>query len=131
MKKVTTAIALAASVVMASQAYAKRPHFEAPSEEQMAEMITVQQEAVDELDLRPAVAEQVKTLIAESSEKRIELQTSFQEQREALKEEYDASLSELLTEDEIDELKSAMRSSMKEKFAAERGERKFRKDKGE
>lgn len=116
MKKITTAIAMAASLFVATGVIAKGKHDRMPSEEQVAEMVSKQQEAVDELGLLPAVAEQVKTLIADSAEKRYELHSTFRAQNEALREEYDASLSELLTEDEIDALKSAMRPSKRDKF---------------
>ncbi len=120
MKKITTAIAITATLFVTADALAKGKRDRVISEEQMAVMISEQQSAVDELDLLPTVAEQVKTLIAERGEKRYQLHTSFREQQEALKEEYDASLGELLTDEQIDELKSSMRAKKRDKFDRER-----------
>lgn len=127
MKKMTTVIAMAASVMFAAGVYAKRPFQEPMSEERLAEIVAEKQAVVDELGLLPTEAEQVKALIAEHTQKRAELRASFRESQQTLKDDYQASLSELLTEDQISELRHEMRSVMR-KSAKEDRKSRFQKD---
>jgi len=120
MKKLTTAIIMAASLSVAAGAIAKKPNREPPSEEMIAQMIAEQQTAVEQLELQPALEEQVKSLVAENAAKRAELRKSFFESEQALKTQYDEDLSKLLTEEQIDDLQEAMHENMREHFKGER-----------
>jgi len=86
----------------------------------IAQMIAEQQTAVEQLELQPALEEQVKSLVAENAAKRAELRKSFFESEQALKTQYDEDLSKLLTEEQIDDLQEAMHENMREHFKGER-----------
>lgn len=116
MKQFTTVIALSMAMLISAGAMAKRPHHEPMTEEQMAAIVSQQQAAVDELDLLSTEAEQVKALIAEHAEKRAALRESVRASHEALREEYQADMGEILTEDQLDELQDAMRATMRKNW---------------
>lgn len=129
MKTLITVLALSTGLALSAVSLAKPERAQAWGEERQAKVAAMQETAVDQLDLLPAQAEQVKALMAEHAAKRAALRSEFAAAQDALLEEHKTAMGDLLSEEEMTELKKTMRKQLRNNF--KEGRKKQRCDKAD